>query len=54
LNCIADLDTPDTGSILFRGKDLHKMSAKTRSKDRLLEMGLIFQNYALLPHFAAL
>jgi putative ABC transport system ATP-binding protein len=54
LNCIAGLDTPDAGVVLFRGKDLHKMSDKTKSKVRLLEMGFIFQSYALLPHFTTL
>jgi len=54
LNCIAGLDAPDAGVILFRGKDLHKMSDITKSKVRLLEMGFIFQSYALLPHFTTL
>ena len=53
LNCIAGLDTPDSGVVLFRGKDLHKMKDTTRSKVRLLDMGFIFQSYALLPHFTA-
>ena len=51
LNCIAGLDKPDSGVVLFRGKDLHKMNDTARSKVRLLEMGFIFQSYALLPHF---
>ena len=51
LNCIAGLDTPDHGVVLFRGKNLHKLSDSAKSKSRLLEMGFIFQTYALLPHF---
>lgn len=51
LNCMAGLDSPDHGIVLFRGKDLHKMDDKAKSKVRLLEMGFIFQSYALLPHF---
>jgi putative ABC transport system ATP-binding protein len=51
LNCIAGLDSPDSGVVLFRRKDLHKMSDTAKSKVRLLEMGFIFQSYALLPHF---
>lgn len=51
LNCMAGLDSPSAGKILFRGKDLHAMNDKRRSKSRLLEMGFIFQNYALLPHY---
>ena len=53
LNCMAGLDSPDHGVVLFRGKDLHKMDDTAKSKARLLEMGFIFQSYALLPHFNA-
>ncbi len=51
LNCIAGLDTPDYGAVLFRGKNLHEQGDSAKSKARLLEMGFIFQSYTLLPHF---
>jgi putative ABC transport system ATP-binding protein len=51
LNCMAGLDSPDYGVVLFRGEKLHKMDDAAKSKARLLEMGFIFQSYALLPHF---
>jgi putative ABC transport system ATP-binding protein len=51
LNCMAGLDSPDYGAVLFRGKNLHTMNDSAKSKARLLEMGFIFQSYALLPHF---
>jgi len=51
LNCMAGLDTPDHGVVLFHGKNLHELSDNEKSKSRLLEMGFIFQNYTLLPHF---
>jgi putative ABC transport system ATP-binding protein len=51
LNCMAGLDTPDYGVVLFRKENLHKMADSAKSKARLLEMGFIFQSYALLPHF---
>ncbi len=51
LNCMAGLDTPDHGIVFFRGKNLHKMKDSTKSRSRLLEMGFIFQSYALLPHY---
>ena len=51
LNCMAGLDSPDYGVVLFRGENLHKMDDAAKSKARLLEMGFIFQSYALLPHF---
>lgn len=53
LNCIAGLDSPDRGVVYFNGKNLHRMNDKERSKLRLNEMGFIFQNYALLPHYTA-
>jgi putative ABC transport system ATP-binding protein len=53
LNCLAGLDSPDQGVVRFRGKDLTKMSDKEKSKTRLLHMGFIFQNYALLAHLNA-
>lgn len=53
LNCMAGLDSPDHGVVLFRGQNLHKMPDAAKSKARLLEMGFIFQSYALLPHFTA-
>jgi len=53
LNCMAGLDSPDYGVVLFRKDNLHKMDDSTKAKARLLEMGFIFQSYALLPHFNA-
>jgi putative ABC transport system ATP-binding protein len=51
LNCMAGLDEPDYGVVFFKGKDLHQSSDSEKSRVRLLEMGFIFQSYALLPHF---
>jgi putative ABC transport system ATP-binding protein len=51
LNCMAGLDTPDYGVVLFRGENLHTMDDTEKSKARLRDMGFIFQSYALLPHF---
>jgi putative ABC transport system ATP-binding protein len=51
LNCMAGLDEPDYGVVLFKEKNLHKMADSEKSKARLLDMGFIFQSYALLPHF---
>jgi putative ABC transport system ATP-binding protein len=53
LNCIAGLDDPDYGIVFFKGKDLHHLDDSEKSRVRLLEMGFIFQSYALLPHFDA-
>jgi putative ABC transport system ATP-binding protein len=48
---MAGLDTPDSGAVYFKGQDLHQLSDSEKSRARLLEMGFIFQSYALLPHF---
>ena len=53
LNCMAGLDEPDYGVVSFKGKDLHQLGDSEKSRARLLEMGFIFQSYALLPHFDA-
>ncbi len=53
LNCMAGLDSPDLGTVLFRGQNLHKIDDSSKSKIRLKDMGFIFQSYALLPHFTA-
>jgi putative ABC transport system ATP-binding protein len=51
LNCMASLDEPDYGVVFFKGKNLHRLSDKEKSEVRLLDMGFIFQSYALLPHY---
>ena len=51
LNCMASLDTPDSGVVFFHGKDLHRMKDSEKATLRLHEMGFIFQSYALLPNF---
>ena len=51
LNCMAGIDESDYGVVLFKGKNLREMSDSEKSRVRLLDMGFIFQSYALLPHF---
>ncbi|MFQ5980959.1 MAG: ABC transporter ATP-binding protein [Candidatus Heimdallarchaeota archaeon] len=51
LNCMASLDTPDYGTVIFRGQQLSEMSDNEKARARLNEMGFIFQSYALLPHY---
>ena len=51
LNCMAGIDEPDYGLVLFKGRNLREMTDREKSKVRLLDMGFIFQSYALLPHF---
>jgi iron(III) transport system ATP-binding protein len=44
LRCLAGLETPDQGRILFNGEDV------TRVEPHLRQTGMVFQNYALWPH----
>lgn len=49
LNVIGALDTVDSGSILFDGQDITKLSEDERTTLRLEKMGFVFQAYNLVP-----
>lgn len=49
LNIIGTLDKPDTGKIIYKGKDLSKMSANDLAAFRNHEIGFVFQMHYLLP-----
>jgi putative ABC transport system ATP-binding protein len=53
LNCLAGLDTIDSGSILIAGADLATLSDNARTDFRARNMGFIFQFYNLLPVLSA-
>ena len=44
LRCVAGLETPGGGAILFDGQDVARVPAWDR------DCGMVFQNYALFPH----
>ena len=44
LRMIAGLETPDSGTIQFDGRDITRLSPDKRG------FGMVFQNYALFPH----
>ena len=48
------LDTPTAGEIIIDGVDVLKLSDHKKTSFRLKELGYVFQEYALLPEFAAL
>ncbi len=50
LNLIAGLDVPDTGTVLFEGRDLATMNDAARTRWRRATLGFIFQAFHLLPH----
>ncbi len=54
LNCLAGLDTIDSGQIAISGHDLATMRDSQRTDFRARTMGFIFQNFNLLPVLTAL
>lgn len=51
LSLMAGLEVTTNGEVLYKGKDLKKIN---RNIYRSNEIGVIFQNYNLLPHLTAL
>ena len=54
LNCLAGLDTVDSGQISIAGEGLQAMSDRRRTAYRSQHMGFIFQQFNLLPVLSAL
>lgn len=54
LTLLAGLDTPSSGEVYFNGHPFHTMSEEARAQVRLENIGFIFQNFDLMPHFSAL
>jgi len=53
LHLLGGLDRPDSGQILFRGRDLFGGSARERAEYRNHQVGFVFQLHHLLPEFTA-
>lgn len=53
LSLIAGLDTPDSGQILLDGDDLCLMKENQLSRYRAAKIGIIFQQFHLMPHLSA-
>jgi putative ABC transport system ATP-binding protein len=53
MHLLGALDTPTSGRVLFRGRDLQSMSDKERSLLRRNRIGFIFQFFNLLPTLTA-
>jgi lipoprotein-releasing system ATP-binding protein len=54
LQILGTLDTPDSGEILFKDKNLTGMNDNALSRFRNKSVGFIFQFHHLLPEFTAL
>src|SRR5660397_5328 len=49
LNCIGTLETPDSGSIFYKGVNIGALNAEKRAQFRRHELGFVFQASNLLP-----
>jgi len=54
LNLIGGVDTPTTGSIVFRGRELVGLSSSELTLFRRRHVGFVFQFYNLVPSLTAL
>jgi len=54
LGLCAGLDRPDSGEVIFQGRNLASESDQSLSEIRRLAMGFVFQNYQLVPSLTAL
>ena len=48
------LENPTTGSIIFNDEDFSKLSEKKKTEIRKKKIGLIFQQFYLIPNYTAL
>ena len=53
MNCLAGLDTIDTGEIFIQGDNLRDLTDNERTTYRARHMGFIFQDFNLLPMLSA-
>ena len=54
LSLLSGLDQPDEGAIILDGSDLGKLSESELTDLRARKIGIVFQNFHLLPHLSAL
>ena len=54
LSLIAGLDEPTSGQVLFSGKNITQLDEKQISEFRARNMGIIFQQFHLMPYLTAL
>ncbi|HCY88339.1 MAG TPA: ABC transporter ATP-binding protein [Desulfobacteraceae bacterium] len=53
LSLIAGLDRPDSGNIILAGNDLNEMDQDRLARYRAAKIGIIFQQFHLMPHLTA-
>jgi putative ABC transport system ATP-binding protein len=54
LNLIGGIDTPTSGAILVKGRDVTRLSEQERTTLRRHDVAFVFQSFALLPTLSAL
>ena len=54
LNILGTLDKPDSGTVIYKGKDVNKFNEKELSLFRNRKIGFVFQFHHLLYDFTAL
>ena len=54
LHVLGTLDRPTSGKVLYEGKDIYTLNAKSLALFRNREIGFVFQFHHLLPEFNAL
>lgn len=54
LNIIGGIDRPTSGSVLFSGRDISRMSDQELTEHRRRNVGFVFQFYNLVPTLTAL
>lgn len=53
LSLLAGLESPDTGKIILEGVDMNGMNEDKLAKFRARNIGIIFQQFHLMPHLTA-
>ena len=53
LSLIAGLDKPDSGSVILDNRDINQMTEDKLSRYRAQKIGMIFQQFHLMPHLSA-
>ncbi|SMD07576.1 putative ABC transport system ATP-binding protein [Desulfocicer vacuolatum DSM 3385] len=51
---LAGLDTPDSGTILLKEQNLNRMNQDQLARFRAKQIGVIFQQFHLMPHLTAM
>ena len=54
LSLIAGLDSPSSGEIIFDDQKIHQLSEKDLTQYRAQKLGIVFQQFHLMPHLTAL